>query len=118
VKLGIEPVRWLIEAPSRARHGALVWREPIRSRPGLAQTLEKRGVFADHATVHRWAIKILPVLATAVGVMDPHRQAEDMTAHDCRNTAKIVLHPSAPPRHDNAFVGHRRNKRDRSEVLS
>jgi hypothetical protein len=66
--------------------------------------------------VHRWAIKILPVLATAVGIMNPHRRAEDMTAHDRRNTAKIVLHPSAPPRHANALVGHRRNKRDRSEV--
>ena len=26
--------------------------------------MQERGVFVDHATVHRWAIKILPVLAT------------------------------------------------------
>ena len=25
--------------------------------------MQERGVFVDHATVHRWAIKILPVLA-------------------------------------------------------
>jgi transposase-like protein len=27
--------------------------------------MQERGVFVDHATVHRWALKILPVLAAA-----------------------------------------------------
>jgi putative transposase len=25
--------------------------------------MQERGVFVDHTTVHRWAIKVLPVLA-------------------------------------------------------
>jgi transposase-like protein len=25
--------------------------------------MQERGVFVDHSTVHRWAIKVLPVLA-------------------------------------------------------
>ena len=29
----------------------------------LAEMMQERGVLVDHATVHRWAIKILPVLA-------------------------------------------------------
>ena len=29
----------------------------------IEEMMAKRGVFVDHATVHRWAIEILPVLA-------------------------------------------------------
>ena len=29
----------------------------------IEEMMQERGVFVDHATVHRWAIKILPVLA-------------------------------------------------------
>ena len=32
----------------------------------IEEMMQERGVFVDHATVHRWAIKILPVLATIV----------------------------------------------------
>jgi transposase-like protein len=31
----------------------------------LEEMMAERGVFVDHATVHRWALKILPVLAKA-----------------------------------------------------
>jgi len=31
----------------------------------LEEMMAERGVFVDHATVHRWALKILPVLAAA-----------------------------------------------------
>jgi transposase-like protein len=27
------------------------------------EMMQERGVFVDHSTVHRWAIKVLPVLA-------------------------------------------------------
>ena len=29
----------------------------------LEETMQERGVFVDHSTVHRWSLKILPVLA-------------------------------------------------------
>ena len=29
----------------------------------VAEMMQERGVFVDHATVHRWAIKVLQVLA-------------------------------------------------------
>ena len=29
----------------------------------LEEMMQERGVVVDHATIHRWAIKILPVLA-------------------------------------------------------
>jgi putative transposase len=31
----------------------------------IEEMMAERGVLADHATVHRWSLKILPVLATA-----------------------------------------------------
>jgi putative transposase len=33
----------------------------------IEELMQERGVFVDHATVHRWAIKILPVLAALSG---------------------------------------------------
>jgi transposase-like protein len=42
-------VRWYAAYPLSLRH--------------IEEMMEERGVFVDHATVHRWAIKILPVLA-------------------------------------------------------
>jgi transposase-like protein len=30
----------------------------------IEEMMRERGVFVDHATVHRWAIKMLPVLVT------------------------------------------------------
>src|SRR5450755_2318892 len=31
----------------------------------IEEMMAERGVFVDHSTVHRWSVKILPVLATA-----------------------------------------------------
>ena len=43
-------VRWYAAYPLSLRH--------------IEEMMAERGVFVDHATVHRWAIKILPILAT------------------------------------------------------
>lgn len=43
-------VRWYAAYPLSLRH--------------IEEMMAERGVVVDHATVHRWAIKILPVLAT------------------------------------------------------
>ncbi|MEB0060220.1 IS6 family transposase, partial [Variovorax sp. LG9.2] len=42
-------VRWYAAYPLSLRH--------------IEEIMAERGVVVDHATVHRWAIKILPVLA-------------------------------------------------------
>ena len=42
-------VRWYEAYPLSLRH--------------IEEMMAERGVFVDHATVHRWSIKILPVLA-------------------------------------------------------
>ena len=42
-------VRWYAAYPLSLRH--------------IEEMMTERGVFVDHATVHRWSIKILPVLA-------------------------------------------------------
>ena len=42
-------VRWYVAYPLSLRH--------------IEEIMRERGVFVDHATVHRWALKILPVLA-------------------------------------------------------
>ena len=42
-------VRWYAAYPLSLRH--------------IEEMMQERGVFVDHATVHRWAIKILPILA-------------------------------------------------------
>jgi transposase-like protein len=42
-------VRWHVAYPLSLRH--------------IEEIMRERGVFVDHATVHRWALKILPVLA-------------------------------------------------------
>ena len=44
-------VRWYAAYPLSLRH--------------IEEMMAERGVAVDHATVHRWAIKILPVLAAA-----------------------------------------------------
>lgn len=41
--------RWYAAYPLRFRH--------------LEEMMQERGVFVDHSTVHRWALKILPVMA-------------------------------------------------------
>ena len=42
-------VRWYVAYPLSLRH--------------IEEMMQERGVFVDHATVHRWAIRMLPVLA-------------------------------------------------------
>ena len=42
-------VRWYVAYPLSLRH--------------IEEMMQERGVFVDHTTVHRWAIKMLPVLA-------------------------------------------------------
>ena len=44
-------VRWYAAYPLSLRH--------------IEEMMAERGVSVDHATVHRWAIKILPILAAA-----------------------------------------------------
>ena len=44
-------VRWYAAYPLSLRH--------------IEEIMQERSVFVDHATVHRWALKILPVLAAA-----------------------------------------------------
>ena len=44
-------VRWYVAYPLSVRH--------------VEEMMQERGVFVDHSTVHRWAMKMLPVL-TAV----------------------------------------------------
>jgi transposase-like protein len=41
-------VRWYVAYPLSLRH--------------LEEMIAERGVFIDHATVHRWALKIVPVV--------------------------------------------------------
>ena len=45
-------VRWYAAYPLSLRH--------------VGEMMAERGVFVDRATVHRWAIKMLPVLATVL----------------------------------------------------
>jgi transposase-like protein len=42
-------VRWYVAYPLSLRH--------------IEEMMQDRGVFVDHSTVHRWATKMLPVLA-------------------------------------------------------
>lgn len=44
-------VRWYVAYPLSLRH--------------IEEMMTERGVLVDHATVHRWLLKILPVLAKA-----------------------------------------------------
>jgi putative transposase len=44
-------VRWYVAYPLSLRH--------------IEEMMRERGVLVDHATVHRWALKILPVLTAA-----------------------------------------------------
>jgi transposase-like protein len=45
-------VRWYAAYPLSLRH--------------IEEMMAERGVSVDHATVHRWAVKILPVLAAVL----------------------------------------------------
>lgn len=45
-------VRWYAAYPLSLRH--------------LEEMMAKRGVLVDHTTIHRWALKMLPVLAAAL----------------------------------------------------
>ena len=45
-------VRWYVAYPLSLRN--------------IEEMMQERGVFVDHVTVHRWAIKVLPVLAAVL----------------------------------------------------
>ena len=49
VEIMLVCVRWYVAYPLSLRH--------------LEGMMAERGVLVDHSTIHRWAIKILPVLA-------------------------------------------------------
>ena len=49
VEVMLTCVRWYVAYPLSLRH--------------VEEMMHERGVFVDHSTVHRWAIKILPVMA-------------------------------------------------------
>ena len=39
---------------------------PVKPLPYRGDDCQERGVFMDHVTVHRWAIKVLPFLAAVL----------------------------------------------------
>jgi transposase-like protein len=45
-------VRWYVAYPLSLRH--------------IEEMMAETGVFVDHSTVHRWSLKMLPVLATVL----------------------------------------------------
>lgn len=45
-------VRWYVAYPLSLRH--------------IEELMHERGVFVDHTTIHRWSLKILPVLAAVL----------------------------------------------------
>ena len=49
VEVMLTCVRWYVAYPLSLRH--------------IEEMMQERGFFVDHATVHRWAIKMVPVLA-------------------------------------------------------
>jgi putative transposase len=51
VEVMLTCVRWYVAYPLSLRH--------------IEEMMAERGVFVDHATVHRWSLKILPALAKA-----------------------------------------------------
>jgi transposase-like protein len=53
-------VRWDAAYPLSLRH--------------IEEMMGERGVFVDHATVHRWAIKLLPTLALVLRRRTPGRR--------------------------------------------
>ena len=68
-------VRWYVAYPLSLRH--------------IEEMMAERGVFVDHATVHRWSIKILPVLAAVF------RRRRRPVGHQLANGCN--LHQSRPP---------------------
>jgi len=48
LEIMLDCVRWYVAYPLSLRH--------------LEEMMQERGVFVDHSTVHRWAMKLLPVL--------------------------------------------------------
>ena len=47
--------RWYAAYPLSLRH--------------IEEMMHERGVFVDHATVHRWALNVLPIFTTTNSVM-------------------------------------------------
>ena len=53
--------------PLEVRLTCVLWYAayPLSLR-NIEEMMQERGVFVDHVTVHRWAIKVLPVLAAVL----------------------------------------------------
>ena len=71
-------VRWYVAYPLSLRH--------------IEEMMRECGVFVDHATVHRWAIKMVPVLAAVF-----HRRKEALPSYPPLATTKhspIILNIS------------------------
>lgn len=64
----------------------------------LEEMMQERGVFVDHSTVHRWALKILPVMALIFFVAEKERldQAGGRMEHtsEWRASGSIYAAPS------------------------
>ena len=56
----IKPLHYPIEVMLVCVRWYAAYRQSLRH---IEELMEERGVFVDHATVHRWAIKIVPVPA-------------------------------------------------------
>ena len=52
VEVMLTCVRWYVAYPLSLRH--------------IEEMMQERGVFVDHSTVHRWAVRMLPVLAAVL----------------------------------------------------
>lgn len=67
VQLVNSTLRGVIKRLHFALEVMLVWVRRKAAYPlslrNLEEWMAERGVLADHATVHRWALKMLPVLA-------------------------------------------------------
>ncbi|MGF6744540.1 transposase-like protein [Paraburkholderia sp. MM5482-R1] len=55
-------VRWYVAYPLSLRH--------------LEEMMAERGISVDHSTVHRWAIKVLPVSGEGVSPPKASRRSE------------------------------------------
>ena len=66
-------VRWYVAYPLSLRH--------------IEEMMAERGVCVDHATVHRWAIKISPVLAAVF-------RLRTRTGSTCTERSTVQVRPS------------------------
>jgi transposase-like protein len=46
----------------------------------LEEMMQERGVFVDHATVHRWVVKMMPALTISTSAQREHQSINGVTA--------------------------------------